>query len=78
MRGRTCKPHPIVEVSIVALTESGNLSRNEIVPLNNLLVTVVVAIRPSSREHKTATGVATEIGAVGVEFSRVVISGEVG
>ena len=66
-----------VGTSGVANLEAEHATAHEVVPLDDLLVSVVVATRPSSGVDETAEGVTTEIRTVGIKFSSVVISGEV-
>ena len=66
-----------IGASGVADLETENATTHEIMPLNDLLIAVVVAVRPSGGVDETAEGVTTEIGTVGVEFSSEVIALEV-
>lgn len=61
----------------VAGLEAECATAHEVVPLNHLLVTVVVAVRPGGGVDKATEGVATEVGTVRVKLSSVVIRGEV-
>ena len=65
-----------VGTSRVTDLEAENATAHEIVPLDNLLVTAVPA-RPTSRVDKTAERVATQVSAVRVKLSSIVISLEV-
>ena len=72
----------LAEVSSVGARRVANLeaeraTAHEVVPLDDLLITVVVAVRPSGGIDETAEGVTTEIGTVGVELSSEVIRLEV-
>jgi len=60
----------------VASLETESVTTHEVVPLDDLLVSGLVA-RPRGGVEKTTKGVTTEISAVGVEFSSVVVGTEV-
>jgi len=61
----------------VANFEAETVTAHEVVPLDDLRITVVVAVRPSGGVDETAEGVTTEISTVWVELSSKVISLEV-
>jgi len=61
----------------VANLETERVTAHEVVPLDNLRIAVVVAIRPSGGVDETAEGVTTEIGTMGIELSSEVIRLEV-
>ena len=66
-----------VGASRVASLETENAAAHEVMPLDDLLVTVVVAVRPSGGVEEATKGVTTEISAVRVKFPSRVIGGEV-
>jgi len=61
----------------VARLETEKVTAHEVVPLDDLVIAVVVAARPSSGVGETAEGVTTEIGTMRVELSSEVISRKV-
>ena len=66
-----------VGASRVASLETENTAAHEVMPFNDLLITVIVAVRPSGGVEEATEGVTTEIGAVRVKFPPKVIGGEV-
>ena len=66
-----------VGASRVASLEAENVTTHEVVPLDDLLVAVVVAIRPSGGIEKATEGVTAEVGTVGIELSSKVVGSEV-
>jgi hypothetical protein len=61
----------------IADLETESVTAHEVVPLDDLLIAVVVAARPSSGVNETTERVTTEIGTVGVKLSSEVIGLEV-
>lgn len=57
--------------------EAEDATTHEIVPLDDLLVAIIVSVRPPIRVDKTAEGVSTEVSTVGIELSSAVVSLEV-
>ena len=63
--------------SRVASLETENVTAHEVVPLDDLLVTVVVAAREGSGVEEATKGVTAEVGAMRVKLSSEVIGLEV-
>ena len=58
-----------IGASRVTGLETEDVAAHEVVPLDDLLIRVVVAVRPSGRIHETPKRVTTKVGAVGIELS---------
>jgi hypothetical protein len=66
-----------MSASRVANLETENVAAHEVVPLDDLLVTVVATAREGSGVEEATKGVTTEVGAMGVKLSSEVIGLEV-